>query len=163
MSRFLLTLCVWHCILIQGASMVEAQVSDPAAAYDTRALRLESRPGSWLLLRGREGEVVGSINAFRGAVDLPAVLGSSPEAVREARVFAETYRRGGVLLGLGIGIFGVGGGIARIDQLGSAASVSATIAATAGVFLAAYGARYLYQASSALSKAVWWYNRDLTR
>ena len=163
MSRFLLSLSVCLYTLIQGASMVDAQASDSVAAYDTRALRLESRPGSWLLLRGREGEVVGSINAFRGALDLPAVLGSSPEAVREARVFAETYKKGGVLMGLGIGLFGVGGGIARIDQLGSIASVSATVAATAGVFLAAYGARYLYQASSALSKAVWWYNRDLTR
>ena len=163
MSRFLLTPCVYAFILIQGATLVEGQASDSAGAYDTRALRVESRPGDWVLLRGRQGEVVGSINAFRGALDLPAVLGPSPEAVREARVFTDTYRKGGILAGVGIALFGVGRGIAGINDIDPAISVSATVASTAGVFLAAYGAKYLYQASSALSKAVWWHNRELTR
>ena len=162
MSRFLLSLSVCLYTLIQGANMVEGQ-ENPSALYDSRSLRLETRPADWVLIRGREGKVVGSINAFRGSLDLPEIFSTSPEAVREARVFTDSYKKGGVLVGVGIGLFGVGGGIASIDNIQPAASVSAAVAATAGVVLAAYGTRYLYKASSALSKAVWWYNRDLTR
>ncbi len=162
MSRCLRVVCVVGHVLVGGVTTMEGQHIEPSR-YDTQALRVETRPGDWVLLRGRDGEVVGKIAAFRGALDLPAVFAASPEAVREAREFTQSYNRGGVLLGVGIAAFGIGRGIGGIEDIDPAISISATAASTVGVFLAAYGIKYLYKAYSALGKAVWWYNRELTR
>lgn len=149
--------------MVGGVTTMEGQQQIEPTRYDAQALRVESRPGDWVLLRGRDGEVVGRIAAFRGALDLPAVFGPSPDAVREAREFTHSYGKGGRLLGVGIAVFGVARGIAGISDIDPAISISATVASTAGVFMAAYGIKYLYRAHRALGKAVWWYNRELTR
>lgn len=167
-SHSLLAIFLGVCLFCGGPAVMQGQEKDksnpgPSTEYDARALRIESHPGQWLLVRGREGVVVGDLGALRRPVDLASVVAPSENAVREARVFKSAYKRGGLTLGLGIAAFGIGTGVGRMDDLDPAISTTTSVASVAGVLLMAYGAVYLNRASRALARSIWWYNRDLAR
>lgn len=163
MLRFSTTLFVGSCLLIGGATTVSGQEQSDSKQYEAQALRLETRPGAWILVRGWEGVEVGRLGVLRGGVDLQAVMAPSANAVREARAFERDYSRGGLTAGIGIAAFGVGYGIARIDDVDSNVTTPATIVSVAGAILAVYGGFRLQKAYNALNRSIWWYNRDLPR
>lgn len=131
--------------------------------YDAGALRLENRWGEEFLLRGSEGTVVGKIGGLRGGLDLTAIVSPSPNALREATLFKRSYPRGVWTTAIGLSLVAVAAAVARIDDIGPAAELSATAGGVGGVWLAAYGYKHLQRARRALSRSIWWYNRDLCR
>ncbi|MDQ3673593.1 MAG: hypothetical protein M3365_04380 [Gemmatimonadota bacterium] len=133
-----------------------------SASYDARALRVEARSGNWLLVRGREGAIVGKIGAFRG-LDLATAVAPSPDAVREAGEFKHNYDRGSTLMGVGIAMWGIGVGVSRVDDLNQGISAAAWGAVVGGSILMYYGGTRINQGLSALARSIWWYNRDLAR
>lgn len=140
---------------------MEGQEQEPAA-YDARALRVEAHSGNWLLVRGRDGAVVGKIGAFRG-LDLATVVAPSPDALREARQFKHDYHRGSTLLGIGIALWGIGVGVSRMDDLDPVISTSAWAAVVGGSAMTFYGGTLINKGLSALARSIWWYNRDFAR
>jgi hypothetical protein len=141
---------------------MHAQEQQQPTLYDAQAVRVESSWGKRLLVRGREGTIVGKIGG-RGGLDLAAAVAPSANAVREAEEFKRRYARGSTILTAGILAWGVGWGVARMDGLDPAVSIPAYTAAIAGPVLMAYGGVQLNKAFSALARSIWWYNRDLTR
>lgn len=138
---------------------MQAQEKSELTEYDAKALRVENSWGKRLLVRGRDGTVVGSIGS-RG-FDLPAALASSPNAVREAKAFSRDSERGWTILSLGVLAWGVGGGVTRMDNIDPVISISAWSAVAAGTAMMFYGGVTLNKAFTALSRSIWWYNRDL--
>lgn len=127
--------------------------------YDAQAVRIESRWGNRFLVRGRDGTLIGKIGS-RG-FDFPSALAASPTAAREAAEFVRVDRRANTLLAIGILAWGVGGGVARIDDIDPAVAIPAWTAVAAGTALMVYGGVQLNKALTALSRSIWWYNRDL--
>jgi hypothetical protein len=154
MSR-LLALCAGFCLLSTSPALMTAQESN----YDEDALRVDQHRGSIRIVRGVSETVVVRVRAFRGT-DVAGIVGSSPNAVREARKFEHDYRPGTWIASLGIATLGLAIGSHRIADLNQAVPTGLTIA---GVSLITYGGWRLENAYRALSKSVWWYNRDLKR
>ncbi len=159
MSRTLLRICLAWCALAGGAPTMDGQEPEGQAKYDAEALRVETSWGNRFLVRGREGTVVGKIGS-RG-FDFPSALAASPNAAREAAEFVRGDRRANTLLAIGILAWGVGGGVARMDDIDAAVAIPAWTAVAAGTVLIVYGGVQLNKALTALSRSIWWYNRDL--
>ncbi len=162
MSRFLRGIWLAGLVLLGGVTTMQGQQLLEPTQYDAQALRVESRWGNHLLVRGRDGAVVGKIGGFRG-LDLAAAVGASPNAVSEAREFNRSSRRGSIVLALGLVAWGVGGGVARMDGIDANVAVPAWTAVAAGTVLMVYGGVQLNRAASALARSIWWYNRDYAR
>jgi hypothetical protein len=158
MSRIFLTICLASHV-IAGESTMDGQEQTPRDQYDAQAVRIETRWGNRFLVRGREGAVVGKIGS-RG-FDFPSALAASPNAAREAAEFVRVDRRANTLLAIGILAWGVGGGVARMDDIGAAVAIPAWTAVAGGTVLMVYGGVQLNKALTALSRSIWWYNRDL--
>jgi hypothetical protein len=142
-------------LLSLGATAMSAQDS----SYDERALRVESRLGDLQIVRGTQGVVVARAGAFRGPKVAPLV-GESENALAEARVFEREYDPGQYILALGIATLGASVGASRIADINFAIPTSLSVTS---FLLIGYGGLKLERAYRALSKAVWWYNRDLKR
>jgi hypothetical protein len=138
---------------------MNGQANIASTQYDAAALRVESSWGKRLLVRGADGTVVGNIGS-RG-VDLTAAVASSPNAVREAREFDRHIGKGWTILSIGIVAWGVGGGVARMDGIDPIVSAAAWSGVAAGTAMIFYGGVRLNKAFTALSRSIWWYNRDL--
>ena len=95
---------------------------------------------------------------FLGAAIFSKSLGDN--ALAEARVFERDYEPGQSFAALGIATLGAAIGASRIPDINNAIPAGLT---TASVLLIAYGGSKLESAYRALSKAVWWYNRDLRK
>jgi hypothetical protein len=134
------------------------QSSDSSRGYDTQALRFESRWGSADIIRGAGGTVIGTVGWFRD-FDVEKLVESSPHAVTEARAFQTNNFRGSLVGGLGA-LTLVTGVILTSNSSNNAASPILIIAGGGAVV---GGARHMNAAYSALSRALWWYNRDLVR
>jgi len=147
-----------HCLVMGLALMTAVGLEAQDKTYDTQALRIDAGPGTLRVVRGVGDSVVLKIGDFR-RVDLRGLVASSPNAVAEARLFESNYRPGGWITGLGIALLGVGIGVSRmdVDQL-----IPSALTITS-VGLIAYGASRLERAYRGLSKAIWWYNRDLKK
>lgn len=128
-------------------------------SYDENALRVDQHRGTISILRGVSETVVMKVGAFR-AVDVAGIVSPSPNAVGEAKKFEHDYRPGMWIASLGIATLGVAIGSYRIADMNQAVPTSLTIV---GVSLITYGGWRLGNAYRALSKSVWWYNRDLKR
>jgi hypothetical protein len=163
MHRFLLAVFLGSWVMFGGTKKMESQEPLRAAEYDNRALRVESRDADRVVVRGREGTVLGKLSGFRGGLDLATVVAPSAEAVRAANDFTRTYRRG--TWTMTAGLIGISAGllVSSIGDVDPAVSTSGDVAAGAGVILAIVGAAYLNKAYTALAKSIWWYNRDLGR
>jgi len=136
--------------------MTAAGLEAQDKTYDSQALRIDAGAGALRVVRGVGDSVVLRIGDFK-PVDLTGLVSSSPNAVAQARLFEGNYRQGGWITGLGIALMGVSIGVSRldIDQLIPSALTITSIG------LIAYGASKLERAYRGLSKAIWWYNRDL--
>ena len=129
------------------------------ATYDESALRVDQHRGTISIVRGVSETVVVKVGPFRGA-DVAGIVGPSLNAVGEARKFEHDYRPGTWIASLGIATLGAAIGSYRIADLNQAVPTGLTIA---GVALITYGGWRLGNAYRALSKSIWWYNRDLKR
>lgn len=155
MSRLLLALCAGICLVSMRPVLMTAQ----EGSYDENALRVDQHRGTISILRGVSETVVMKVGAFR-AVDVAGIVSPSPNAVGEAKKFEHDYRPGMWIASLGIATLGVAIGSYRIADMNQAVPTSLTIV---GVSLITYGGWRLGNAYRALSKSVWWYNRDLKR
>ena len=129
------------------------------ATYDESALRVDQNRGSIRIVRGASETVVLAVGVFRAA-DVAGIVRASAHAVAQAKIFERDYRAGTWILSLGIATLGAAIGSHRLAHLNQLIPTGFTIA---GVSLITYGGWRLGNAYRALSRSVWWYNRDLTR
>ena len=142
-------------ILLLGATRMSAQ----DLSYDQNALRVESHLGDLQIVRGKDGTVVARAGVFRG----PRVAGlfnASEPATAEAKVFERDYNPGAYIAAAGIATLGAAIGASSIPDINNGIPSGLT---AAGVLMIAYGGTKLERAYRALSRAIWWYNRDLKR
>lgn len=132
--------------------------SDSAHKYDAQALRFESNWGNIRIIRGANGPIVGTAGWFR-TFDVEKLVAASPPARAEARVYETNNLRGSIVGGLGALTLGVGVVVAA----NSSNNASSPVLIIAGAGAMAWGARQMSIAYSALSRSLWWYNRDLAR
>lgn len=128
-------------------------------SYDENALRVESRRGNLQIVRGIQSTVVARSGVFHGP-KIATLVSQSDSALAEARAFERDYGPGQYITGLGIATLGAAIGASRIADINAAIPTGLTIAAVA---LITYGGTKLENAFRSLSKAVWWYNRDLKK
>ena len=155
MSRLVLELCAGICLLSTRPVVMTAQ----ERTYDENALRVDQHRGTISIVRGVSESVVLNVGPFRAA-DVAGIVSPSPNAVGEARKFEHDYRPGTWIASLGIATLGVAIGSYRVAELNQVIPTSLTVA---GVSLITYGGWRLGNAYRALSKSVWWYNRELKR
>ena len=125
--------------------------------YDTRALRFESHLGIFKVIRGGDGTVVAKAEWFR-RFDLASIVAPSERALAEAREFSRNRTPGVWMASLGFLVFAAGAIMLKATRELNAFSVVTGLIGTA---LMVYGAGRLEEAGEALSKSLWWYNRDL--
>jgi hypothetical protein len=137
---------------------VPEQAADSTHTYAAGALRFESSWGNVSIIRGADGPVVGTLGWFRD-YDLTQLLASSPEAVADARKFQTDNFRGSLVgtLGATTTVIGV------IVAANSSNNAASPVLIIGGVGAMVWGAQHLSMSYSALSRALWWYNRDLKR
>ena len=141
-----------------SARRIPERAADSTHSYGAGALRVESSWGNVRIIRGADGPVVGTSGWFRD-FDLTQLLASSPSAVAEARVYQTDNFRGSIVGGIGAATTLVGVLVAA----NSSNNASSPVLVIAGVSAMVWGAQHLSTSYSALSRALWWYNRDLTR
>jgi hypothetical protein len=154
MSR-LLALCTGICLLSMRPVLMTAQ----EATYEENALRVDQHGGTISIVRGASETVVLKVGAFRGA-DVAGIVRPSANAVMHAKIFEHDYRPGTWMVSLGIATLGLAVGSYQIADLNRAIPTGLTIA---GASLITYGGWRLGNAYRALSRSIWWYNRDLKR
>ena len=132
--------------------------ADSARSYGASALRFETSWGNVSLIRGANGPVVGTLGWFRD-FDLTQLLASSPSAVADARVFQTNNFRGSVVGAIGATTTMIG----VIVAANSSNNAASPVLVIGGVGAMVWGAQHLSTSYSALSRALWWYNRDLKR
>jgi hypothetical protein len=142
-----------------GAKINGAQITDSTRGYDRRALRFESSYlGSAKIIRGADGPLVGTAGWFR-SLDVEKLLAASPSAQAEARVFKTNNLRGSVVGAMGAAATAIG----IVVTANSSNNASSPILIIGGVGAMAWSAQRFNIAYSALSRSMWWYNRDLAR
>lgn len=142
-------------LLTLGATAMDAQDS----SYDQNALRVESRLGDLQIVRGIQGTVVARAGVFHGP-KVANLVSQSEQALAEARVFERNYEPGQAFAALGIATLGAAIGASRIQDINAAIPSALT---AASFILIAYGGSKLESAYRALSRSIWFYNRDLKR
>lgn len=156
MARFILAFCVVFHVALSGVCVLTAQEE---TSYDDNALRLEGHVGDVRIVRGAQGTVLGKIGVFRG-IDIAKLVSPSEKATIEARNFAHDYGPGTWLTSIGIATLGAAIGVSRIHDVNGSITTGLILAGTG---LIVYGGGRLQNAYNALSRSVWWYNRDLKR
>lgn len=182
MSKVMLALCVAS-FMFSGATSATAQAGngpltpvastpgdaasraareigtmDTAATYDSRALRIELQWGDLRVVRGARGPVVGNVGLFR-SFNVEKLVAGSSQAEAEARLFRGHHRPGAIAGALGALTFGVGLALST----NSSNNGATPIVVIAGLGTMLWGAQRLNGAYAALSRSIWWYNRDLAR
>ena len=132
--------------------------ADSVRNFDTQSLRFSTSWGSADIIRGADGPVVGTVGWFR-AFDVEKLVESSPKAVEEAKTFKTNNFRGSLVSALGAATVGVG--ILVAGNNGNNASTPIIIVAGAGAI--GWGLHHINVGYAALSKSLWWYNRDIAR
>jgi len=145
----------------RAAPVLAQEIGEPnapelEAGYDARALRIESHWGIMRIVRGADGPVVGTAGVFRTA-NVEKIVAGSPRAESEARLFRGSHRRGAVASTLGALTFGVG----LVATTSTSSNAATPILMIGGLGAMFWGARRLDDAYGSLSRAIWWYNRDL--
>jgi hypothetical protein len=155
MTRLLLGLFVGAYLVLGGPSVLTAQ----GPGYDDSALRLEGHGGDLRIVRGVQGTVVAHIGGFR-TPDVSAIVSPSEKAMIEAKSFAHDYGPGNWIAAVGIVAVGAGIGVARVHDANRSIP---TGLAVSGAALILYGGTRIQSAYNALTRSIWWYNRDLKR
>ncbi len=125
--------------------------------YDTRALRFESHLGIFKVIRGGDGTVVAKAEWFK-RFDLASIVSPSVRALAEAREFSRNRTPGVWMASLGFLVFAAGAIMLKATR---ELNVFSVVTGLIGTALMVYGAGRLEEAGKALSKSLWWYNRDL--
>ena len=140
--------------------------SSPAAAgpqpcsYDACALRVERGWFSERIVQGSTGTRVATLNAF-GPTIVPLVQ-RSDSAVAQARNFQRDRRRGTVLTLAGLTMYIVAAANSHFFDGNLPSPTDAQWAAMGGgLVLTLVGAHFELRAERALSRALWWNNREL--
>ncbi len=143
-----------------GASTAGAQSRDSTRAYDVQAgaLRYEASWGNARIIRGADGPVVGTSGWFRD-FDVEKLVASSPGARAEARVYKSNSYRASIVAPIGALATLVG----VVVTANGASNASSPMLIIAGVGAMAWSAQHFHIAASALSRSLWWYNRDVAR
>ena len=144
------------CVFLTG-SLAVAQSSDSTSGYDGRALRYESYWGNAKIIRGADGPVVGTAGWFR-SFDVEKVVASSPPALAEARVFKTNNTRGSV-----VGSIGALATVVGVVVAANGSNAASPILIIGGVGAMGWGVQHLNRGMAALSRSLWWYNRQLAR
>lgn len=155
-SRILWTLVAGVSCLVWSGSIVEAQSTDSTRRYD-QALRFESYWGNARIIRGADGPVVGTAGWFR-SFDVEQVVAASSAARAEARVFKSNNFRGSV-----VGVVGAVATVVGVVVASKGSNAASPILIIGGVGAMGWGVHQLNKATAALSRSLWWYNRDLVR
>jgi hypothetical protein len=134
-----------------------AAATDSARSYDARALRFESSWGNVRIIRGSEGQLVGTGGWFRD-VELEKLVASSPTAVSQARLYEKNNFRGSL-----VGTVGALTSVVGLVLTNSSNSASSPVLIIGGTGAMIWGAQHVTMSYSALSRALWWYNRELPR
>lgn len=145
------------CVLLQTAA-ASAQSNDSTRGYDSQALRYESYWGNARIIRGADGPVVGTAGWFR-SLDVEKLVAASPSAQSEARLYKTNNFRGSVVGSIGAAAAAIG----VVVTANSSNNASSPILIIGGLGAMAWGAQHFNIAYSALSRSLWWYNRDLAR
>ena len=130
--------------------------TDSTRVYSSQALRFESSWGSADIIRGADGPVIGTVGWFRG-FDVEKLVESSPRALAEARNFETRNFRGSLVSTIGAATLAIGVVVAG----NSSNSASSPILIIGGAGAIGWGLHHINTGYAALSKALWWYNRDL--
>jgi hypothetical protein len=157
-SRFTWVPIVLVTCAIFGTPTAGAQSNDSTRGYDGQALRFESSWGNVKVIRGADGPVVGNIGWFR-SFDVEKLVAASPSARAEARVYKTNNFRGSVVTTVGA----LAAAIGIVVVANSSNNASSPILIIGGVGAMGWGAQHFHAAYSALSRSLWWYNRDLAR
>lgn len=129
------------------------------APYDSAALRIEEHGGGLRIVRGVDGPVVWSQGFLFTNGNLERIVGPSPGALAQARVFSHKHRRGTTNFAIGFGAF-----VGSLFMGGNNSNlVAATVLGVGGGALMFYSHRDLNAASTAVSRAVLLHNNDLRR
>lgn len=121
-------------------------------------LRFETNWGNVSIIRGADGPVVGTLGWFRD-FDIAQLLASSPPAVADARAFQTNNFRGSAIGAVGATMALIGVFVAANGSNNAASPVLII----GGVGAMVWGAQHLSMSYSALSRALWLYNRDLKK
>jgi hypothetical protein len=143
--------------LLQAAP-AGAQSSDSARAYNGQALRYESYWGNATIIRGADGPVVGTAGWFR-SFDVEKLVAVSPSAQAEARRYNTNNFRGSIVGSIGAAATLIG----VVVTANSSNNASSPILIIGGVGAMAWSAQQFKTASGALSRSLWFYNRDVAR
>lgn len=154
MPRLTIALCAVLFLSLRATTMVAQDSS-----YDENALRVESRLGDLQIVRGIQGTVVARAGVFHGP-KVANLVSQSEKALAEAKAFERNYEPGQAFVALGIATLGAAIGASRIQDINAAIPSGLT---AASFLLIAYGGSKLESAYRALSRAIWFYNRDLKR
>lgn len=154
MIRLTIALCVAQ-LFFAGAATMNAQ----ELTYDNDALRVETQGGGLKIVRGIQDIVVARAGMFHPP-RLANLVTRSDSALAEARVFERDYQPGQYGLGVAIMAFGAAVGIWRTPALNQSFASGLVVVSVVSL---GYAALKIGSANHALSKAIWWYNRDLPR
>lgn len=132
--------------------------ADSTKAYDSQAVRFESSWGSANIVRGAKGEVIGTVGWFRD-FDVEKLVQASPQATAAAHDFRVNNFRGSLVSTIGASLVTIG--IVVASNNSNNASTPVLIIAGAGGI--GWGLQHINISYAALSRALWWYNRDLAQ
>jgi hypothetical protein len=139
-----------------GAGSASAQGALRPCTYDTCALRVQAPTltGPRMLVRGAQGTEVVRLGLLEPAIAPFVTLSDS--AVAHAHLYDTLYDRGSIL--------NIAGTVIAIASPILLRGAMQKIAFTgAGIGLTVYGGVLVNQANDALSRSLWWYNRELAR
>ena len=135
-----------------------AQSKDSTRGSEVQTLRYESYFGNARIIRGADGPVVGTVGWFR-SFDVENLVAASPSAQPDARLYKTNNFRASVVTSIGAAATVIG----VMVTANSSNNASSPILIIGGVGAMAWGAQHFNIAYSALSRSLWWYNRDVAR
>ena len=156
-SRVILALIAGACVGI-GARTAGAQSKDSTRSTEAQALRYETYFGNARIIRGADGPVVGTAGWFRD-FDVEKLVATSPSAVTDARLYKTNNIRASVVGSIGATVTLIGVAVTA----NASNNASSPIMIIGGVGMMAWAAQHFTIAYSALSRSLWFYNRDVGR
>ena len=156
-SRIILALIAGACVGF-GATNAGAQSKDSTRSTEAQALRYESYFGNARIIRGADGPIVGTAGWFRD-FDVEKLVATSPSAVSDARLYKTNNVRASVVGSIGAAVTLIGVAVTA----NASNNASSPVLIIGGVGMMAWAAQHFTIAYSALSRSLWWYNKDVAR
>jgi hypothetical protein len=156
-SRVILALIVGACAGF-GARTAGAQSKDSTRSTEVQTLRYETYFGNARIIRGADGPVVGTAGWFRD-FDVERLVATSPSAQTDARLYKTNNFRASVVGSIGATVTLIGVAVTA----NASNNASSPILIIGGVGMMAWAAQHFTIAYSALSRSLWWYNKDIAR